>query len=112
MADATFTFKVTDLPHATVFRLFGVFDLAAANIFDDSIIPLFDGKPTVVVDLSGLTSFEPNVLYCLLNARDQLIDLDRSLRVVGGDGILEDWVKVAGLFPADEAYQASIMGRT
>jgi anti-anti-sigma factor len=102
MADPTFTFEVADLTHATVFRLRGAFDLAAGNVFDESIVPLFDGKPTVVVDLSGLTSFEPTGLFCLLNARDQLIDRGASLRVVGGDGILEDWVKVAALFETEE----------
>jgi anti-anti-sigma factor len=103
MADPIFTFEVADLTHATVFRLYGAFDLAAGNVFDESLLPLFDGKPTVVIDLSGLTSFEPTGLYCLLNARDQLIDHGGSLRVVGGHGILEDWVKVAALFESAEA---------
>jgi anti-anti-sigma regulatory factor len=101
MADPTFTFEVADLTHATVFRLFGAFDLAAGNVFDGSIIPLFDGKPTVVIDLGGLTSLEPTGLFCLLNARDLLIDRGASLCVVGGDGILEDWVKIAALFESD-----------
>jgi anti-anti-sigma factor len=107
MAHPSFTFEVTDLTHATVFRLYGAFDLAAEKIFDSSILPLFDGKPTVVVDLTGLTSFDPTGLYCLLNARDQLLERGASLRVTGGSGLLDTWVEVAKLFDAEDAASGS-----
>jgi len=103
MAYSSFTFEVAALRDATVIRLYGAFDIAAQNIFDAQILPLFDGKSTVTIDLSCLTFFDPTGLYCLLNARDRSLENGAPLRVRGGSELFDKWVEVAGLFDADDA---------
>jgi anti-anti-sigma factor len=103
VTDPGLTFEATDLTHTIVVRLYGPFDPTAARIFDEAILPLFDNRPVVVVDLSGLTSFDATGLYCLLHARDQLRERGASLRVTGGGGLVDNWEELAELFEAREA---------